>query len=55
MNLREGFQWLIRWLVRKCDDRVRRRKHARDLERINAASERLALEAADVLEYQAHE
>ena len=34
-------------------ERSRRRVHARDLERINAAAERLNSEAAEVLEYQA--
>jgi metal-responsive CopG/Arc/MetJ family transcriptional regulator len=33
-------------------ERVRRRAHARDLERINAAADRLNLEAVDVLGYQ---
>jgi len=33
--------------------RNRRAQHARDLERINAAADRLNVEAADVLEYQA--
>ena len=36
-------------------DRTRRRTHARDLERINAAADRLNAEAADVMEYQASE
>jgi metal-responsive CopG/Arc/MetJ family transcriptional regulator len=35
--------------------RARRRVHSRDLERINAAADRLNREAADVLEYQAGE
>jgi len=34
-------------------ERSRRAAHARDLERINAAADRLNAEAADVLEYQA--
>jgi metal-responsive CopG/Arc/MetJ family transcriptional regulator len=33
-------------------ERVRRKIHARDLERINAAAERLNSEAEDVLSYQ---
>jgi len=33
-------------------ERRRRRIHARDLERINAAADRLNREAAEVLEYQ---
>jgi metal-responsive CopG/Arc/MetJ family transcriptional regulator len=33
-------------------ERRRRRVHARDLERINAAADRLNREAAEVLEYQ---
>jgi len=33
-------------------DRSQRKLHARDLERINAAAERLNREAAEVLEYQ---
>ncbi len=33
-------------------DRARRKAHARDLERINAAADRLNAEAADVLQYQ---
>jgi metal-responsive CopG/Arc/MetJ family transcriptional regulator len=36
-------------------ERSRRKMHARDLERINAAADRLNLEAAEVLEYQAFE
>jgi metal-responsive CopG/Arc/MetJ family transcriptional regulator len=36
-------------------ERSRRKIHARDLERINAAADRLNREAADVLEYQATE
>ncbi|MBI3404094.1 MAG: ribbon-helix-helix protein, CopG family, partial [Acidobacteria bacterium] len=36
-------------------ERIRRKAHARDLARINAAAERLNSEAADVLEYQAAE
>jgi metal-responsive CopG/Arc/MetJ family transcriptional regulator len=36
-------------------ERARRKVHAQDLERINAAADRLNLEAADVLEYQAVE
>ena len=34
-------------------ERSRRKIHARDLERINAAAERLNSEAAEVLKYQA--
>jgi metal-responsive CopG/Arc/MetJ family transcriptional regulator len=34
-------------------ERRRRRIHARDLERINAAADRLNREAGEVLEYQA--
>jgi len=33
-------------------ERARRKVHARDLELINAAADRLNREAADVLEYQ---
>ena len=36
-------------------ERRRRAAHARDLERINAAAERLNAEMADALEYQASE
>jgi len=36
-------------------ERARRKLHARDLERINAAAERLNAEAAEVLEYQSFE
>ncbi len=36
-------------------ERNRRKIHARDLERINAAADRLNREAAEVLEYQATE
>jgi len=36
-------------------ERTRRAKHARDLERINQAADRLNLEAAEVLEYQTFE
>jgi metal-responsive CopG/Arc/MetJ family transcriptional regulator len=36
-------------------ERSKRRIHARDLERINAAADRLNSEAADVLDYQAPE
>ena len=36
-------------------ERSKRRIHARDLERLNAAADRLNPEAADVLEYQASE
>jgi metal-responsive CopG/Arc/MetJ family transcriptional regulator len=36
-------------------ERARRKRHARDLELINAAADRLNSEAADVLEYQAAE
>ncbi len=34
-------------------DRTRRKAHRRDLERINAAADRLNSEAAEVLQYQA--
>ena len=37
------------------DERKRRKLHARDLERINAAADRLNREAEDVLEYQSSE
>jgi metal-responsive CopG/Arc/MetJ family transcriptional regulator len=36
-------------------ERTRRKTHARDLQRINAAANRLNSEAAEVLEYQAAE
>jgi metal-responsive CopG/Arc/MetJ family transcriptional regulator len=36
-------------------ERARRKIHARDLERINAAADRLNSEAEDVLTYQAFE
>ncbi|HUJ33085.1 MAG TPA: hypothetical protein VLY23_17520 [Candidatus Acidoferrum sp.] len=36
-------------------ERGRRKIHARDVERINAASDRLNAEAAEVLEYQTAE
>ncbi len=36
-------------------ERSKRRIHARDLERINAAADRLNSEVADVLDYQAPE
>ena len=36
-------------------ERARRRMQARDLERINAAADRLNSEAAEVLEYQSSE
>jgi metal-responsive CopG/Arc/MetJ family transcriptional regulator len=36
-------------------ERSRRRVNARDLERLNAAADRLNLEAEDVLKYQARE
>ena len=36
-------------------ERSKRRMHARDLERINAAADRLNSEAAEVLNYQAPE
>ncbi|MGO8736773.1 MAG: ribbon-helix-helix protein, CopG family [Terracidiphilus sp.] len=36
-------------------ERARRKVQARDLERINAAADRLNSEAADVLEYQSSE
>ncbi len=36
-------------------ERVRRKTHARDLQRINAAADRLNSEAEEVLEYQAAE
>ena len=37
------------------EQRSRQAVHARDLERINAAAERLNSEAAEILEYQAPE
>ena len=55
MNLKEGLQLLIRRLVRKYREPIRWTEHARDLKRINAAADRLNLEAAEVLEYQASE
>jgi len=36
-------------------ERTRQQRHAQDLQRINAAAERLNLEAAEVLVYQAPE
>lgn len=42
-------------LLEYFEERARRLAHARDLERINAAAERLNREALDVLEYQAME
>ena len=36
-------------------ERSKRRMHARDLERINAAADRLNSEAAEILNYQAPE
>ena len=36
-------------------ERARRKTHARDLELINAAADRLNSEAADVMEYQTFE
>lgn len=36
-------------------ERTRRKTHARDLQRINAAADRLNSEAAEVLKYQAAE
>jgi hypothetical protein len=42
-------------LRRYLRERARAAVQARDLERINAASDRLNSEAADVLEYQAPE
>jgi metal-responsive CopG/Arc/MetJ family transcriptional regulator len=36
-------------------ERSRRKIHARDLDRLNAAADRLNVEAAEVLEYQASE
>ncbi len=36
-------------------DRARRKVHSRDLERINAAADRLNAEAAEVLEYQTYD
>jgi len=36
-------------------DRARKEVQARDLERINAAADRLSSEAADVLQYQSSE
>ena len=56
MNLKERLQRLRRRLHRRwIRERIRRRRHARDLERINAAADRLNSEAAEVLEYQAQE
>jgi hypothetical protein len=55
MNLKVFLERLIQLLVRKYREPIRRTKHARDLERINAAADRLNLEAAEVLEYQASE
>lgn len=43
----------IEWVLRNyLAERSRRAAHARDLQRINAAADRLNAEAADVLEYQ---
>lgn len=36
-------------------DRARRKVHRRDLERINAAADRLNAEASEVLEYQTYD
>jgi len=47
--------FIERILRRYIRDRRRRALHNRDLERINRAAERLNLEAADVLDYQAGE
>jgi metal-responsive CopG/Arc/MetJ family transcriptional regulator len=47
---------LIEQVLRKYfRDRARKEVQARDLERINAAADRLNSEAADVLEYQSSE
>jgi metal-responsive CopG/Arc/MetJ family transcriptional regulator len=47
---------LIERVLRKYfRDRARKEVQARDLERINAAADRLNSEAADVLEYQSSE
>jgi metal-responsive CopG/Arc/MetJ family transcriptional regulator len=45
--------FIERVLRRFLREKARSEAHARDLERINRAAERLNLEAADVLEYQA--
>jgi metal-responsive CopG/Arc/MetJ family transcriptional regulator len=47
--------FIERVLRRYLREQVRAEAHARDLERINQAAERLNSEAADVLEYQAPE
>jgi metal-responsive CopG/Arc/MetJ family transcriptional regulator len=50
---RSGFIELV--LRRYLKGRARAELHARDLERINQAADRLNTEAADVLDYQASE
>jgi metal-responsive CopG/Arc/MetJ family transcriptional regulator len=47
--------FIERVLRRYLREQVRAEAHARDLERINHAAERLNSEAADVLDYQAAE
>jgi metal-responsive CopG/Arc/MetJ family transcriptional regulator len=47
--------FIERVLRRYLREQARARVHARDLERINQAAERLNAEAADVLDYQAFE
>jgi metal-responsive CopG/Arc/MetJ family transcriptional regulator len=47
--------FIERVLRRYLREQVRAEAHARDLERINQAAERLNSEAADVLDYQAPE
>jgi metal-responsive CopG/Arc/MetJ family transcriptional regulator len=47
--------FIERVLRRYLREQVRAQAHARDLERINRAAERLNSEAADVLDYQAAE
>ncbi len=47
--------FIERVLRRYLRERARAQAHARDLERINQAADRLNSEAADVLDYQAAE
>jgi metal-responsive CopG/Arc/MetJ family transcriptional regulator len=47
--------FIERVLRRYLSERARAAVHARDLERINRAADRLNLEAADVLDYQTSE
>jgi metal-responsive CopG/Arc/MetJ family transcriptional regulator len=47
--------FIERVLRRYLRERARAALHAQDLERINRAADRLNLEAADVLDYQASE